>query len=223
MPDLESGQAGSFACMDRIRTKLTYANVVATLALFLALTGGAVYAASKIHSRNIAKNAVKSRNIAKNGVKARNLALGSVSSSKILDGSILPADFAPGAGASMLASLEGGSVPAGNGSYSLNPPGSFSIKAGQVALIVAAGQGTVAWDNTTAQCNAGVSFTLDGNPAGSLFFNNLATTLATSQNNALLAVVTSAGNHLLTAQRFATFCTPSSTIDFIHARVVTVG
>ncbi len=209
--------------MNRIRSKLTYANVVATLALFLALTGGAVYAANKIHSRNIAKNAVKSRNIAKNGVKARNLAAGSVSSSKILDGSILPGDFAPGAGASVLASLEGGSVPMGTGSYSLNPPGSFSLKAGQVALIVAAGQATVAWDNTIAQCNAGVNFTLDGNPAGSLFFNNISTTPATSQFNALLAVVTAAGNHLLTAQRFASFCTAGSTIDFVHARVVTFG
>src|SRR5882724_8898652 len=111
--------------MGRIRSKLTYANVVATLALFLALTGGAVYAASKIHSRNIAKNAVKSRNIAKSAVKARNLAPSSVISSKIEDGTISPADFAPGAGASVLGSFDGGSSPVAPGNYPLNG-GSFT-------------------------------------------------------------------------------------------------
>jgi hypothetical protein len=36
--------------MRRARARLTYANVVATIALFLALGGGAVFAAAKIRS-----------------------------------------------------------------------------------------------------------------------------------------------------------------------------
>jgi hypothetical protein len=209
--------------MERIRSKFTYANVVATLALFLALTGGAVFAASKIHSRNIAKNAVKSRNIAKNGVKGRNLAAGSVSSSKILDGSILPADFAPGAGASVLASLEGGSAPVGAGSYPLNPPGSFSTKAGQVALIVADGQATVAWDGSIGSCQASLIFSLDGNFMGGMAFSNVTTTPTTTRSSSVLGVVATAGNHLVTAQRSGSLCTAGSTFDFTHVRVLSVG
>ena len=55
--------------MDRLRSRLTYANVVSSLALFLALTGGAVYAAGKITTGDIAANAIKSKQIAPKAVK----------------------------------------------------------------------------------------------------------------------------------------------------------
>jgi hypothetical protein len=48
---------------ETIRKRLTYANVVATLALFLALGLGGAYAASKITSKDLAKGAVKSKAI----------------------------------------------------------------------------------------------------------------------------------------------------------------
>src|SRR3954453_10099035 len=64
----------------RIRSKLTYANVVATLALFLALGGGA-YAAFKLP-----KNSVGSKQIKKNAVN----------SSKVANGSLLAGDFKAG-------------------------------------------------------------------------------------------------------------------------------
>ena len=60
------------------RRVLTYANVVATLALFLAVSGGAVYAAS-----TLGKNAVKSGNIAKNAVKTKNIAANAVTTAKV--------------------------------------------------------------------------------------------------------------------------------------------
>jgi hypothetical protein len=74
--------------MRTLLSKLTYANVVATIALFLALGGGAVYAATQlgknaVKSKNIARNAVKSRNIASNAVKTRQLAKNAVKSKKI--------------------------------------------------------------------------------------------------------------------------------------------
>ena len=68
--------------MRRLRAGLTYVNVVATLALFLALGGGAVWAANKITSKQIGKGAVKNKNLAKNAVKAKNLAKNSVTSAK---------------------------------------------------------------------------------------------------------------------------------------------
>jgi hypothetical protein len=74
--------------MRALLRRLTYANVVATLALFLAVSGGAVMAASQlgknaVQSKNIARNAVKSQDIASNAVKTRNLAKNAVKSAKI--------------------------------------------------------------------------------------------------------------------------------------------
>ena len=61
------------------RRVLTYANVAATLALFLAVSGGVVYAAgglgkNAVKTKNIAPNAVKTKNIAPNAVKTKNIA-----------------------------------------------------------------------------------------------------------------------------------------------------
>ena len=65
---------------------LSYANVVASLALFLSVSGGVVYAAN-----NLGKNAVKSNNIASNAVKARNLAKNSVTKKSVAANAITTA------------------------------------------------------------------------------------------------------------------------------------
>ena len=59
---------------------LSYANVMATIAVFMALGGGA-YAATQLPA---------------NAVKARNIAAGAVSSSKVKNHSLLARDFKPG-------------------------------------------------------------------------------------------------------------------------------
>lgn len=97
--------------MKQLRSALTYSNVVATLALFLAISGGVAYAASHlgrnaVKSRNIAAHAVKTRNIAKNAVKKGNLAANAVTTAKVKKeaitaakvkaGTITRADLAPG-------------------------------------------------------------------------------------------------------------------------------
>jgi hypothetical protein len=64
----------------KLRTRLSYANVMATLAFFLALAGGS-YAAVTLK-----RNAVKNRHIAKNAVTAP----------KVKNASLLAQDFAPG-------------------------------------------------------------------------------------------------------------------------------
>ena len=60
--------------MRTVRSRLTYANVVSTIALFLALTGGAVYAAGKIGTDDIAANAVKTKQIAPGAVQRSDMA-----------------------------------------------------------------------------------------------------------------------------------------------------
>lgn len=87
------------------RPRLTYANVASTLALALALSMGGAYAAEKVGSNQIKKNAVKSKHIANGQVKTadlRNGAVktakvrdGAVTSSKVLDGTLQGSDFAP--------------------------------------------------------------------------------------------------------------------------------
>lgn len=66
--------------------KLNYSTVVSTLALFVALGGGA-YAAS------IAKNSVGSKQLKANSVKSAEIAKRSVASSEIENGEVLPPDL----------------------------------------------------------------------------------------------------------------------------------
>jgi hypothetical protein len=73
-----------------VRPKLSYANVVATLALFVALGG------TSLAALHLGKNSVKSKNIAKEAVHASDIAKDAVSSAKVKDGSLLAGDFKAG-------------------------------------------------------------------------------------------------------------------------------
>jgi hypothetical protein len=64
--------------MNRLRPRFTYANVVATLALFLVLTGGAAYAAN-----HLAQNSVGSRQLKKNSVTDAKIKDGTITGAKI--------------------------------------------------------------------------------------------------------------------------------------------
>jgi hypothetical protein len=67
--------------LERLRPRLTYANTIATLALFLALGGGAAYAASTL---------------GKNTVGAKQLKKNAVTGAKVKDGSLSAGDFKAG-------------------------------------------------------------------------------------------------------------------------------
>lgn len=69
--------------MKRLRSKLTYANVVSTLALFLVVAGGSAFAAA-----NLAKNSVGAKQIKKNAITTAKIADGAVTGAKIAAGSI---------------------------------------------------------------------------------------------------------------------------------------
>ncbi len=101
--------------MNSIRRHLTYANVIATLALFIALGMGSAYAAQQLGPKSVGakqlrpgavtadklrKNAVtapkieslaiKQGKIAANAVTAEKIASGAISSAKIANGSVTP-------------------------------------------------------------------------------------------------------------------------------------
>jgi hypothetical protein len=76
--------------MRRIRSKITYANVVATLALFIAL-GGVSYAAVKLP-----KNSVGEKQIKKNAVTDKKIKKSTITGDKIKNGTIKGADISLG-------------------------------------------------------------------------------------------------------------------------------
>jgi hypothetical protein len=78
------------------RTKLTYANVMATVAVFMALGGGA-YAAkvakNSVGASQIKKNAVAASELKSNAVGASEVAANAIGSAEVIDGSLLGADI----------------------------------------------------------------------------------------------------------------------------------
>jgi len=88
--------------MQAIGRRLTYANVVSTLALFLVLAGGAAYAAkvakksvgpsqlkaNAVTTAKIKANAVTTRKIKRNAVANAKIKNGAIESEKIADGSV---------------------------------------------------------------------------------------------------------------------------------------
>jgi hypothetical protein len=77
--------------MEQLRVRCSYANVVATLALFCAL-GGTSYAAVEL-----SKGSVDSEHLREGAVRGRHIDLDAVTSSRIEDGSILSRDLRRGA------------------------------------------------------------------------------------------------------------------------------
>jgi hypothetical protein len=73
--------------LGRMRSTLTYANVMSTIALFGVLGGGA-YAAARIGPDDIKRNAVRSKHIKKNQVGRKHLKRNAVSAAKIASGAV---------------------------------------------------------------------------------------------------------------------------------------
>jgi hypothetical protein len=169
----------------RVRVRITYANVVSTLALFLVLGGGAAFAATKlttsdikkgaiktkllaknaVSSAKIASNAVKTRNIAPSAVGGKQLAADSVDGSKVLNGSLTPADLL--GGASVVATATGG--PADPGSTATPLPlngGTWTQGATENDLVAVRLEATIATGPPPALCQVIINFELDGTSVG---------------------------------------------------------
>jgi hypothetical protein len=80
----------------KLRCRLTYANVVSTIALALAVGGGTAYAASKIGTQNIRYHAVTGSKVATNAVTAAKVKNSALSGADIRDNSLRGADVRNG-------------------------------------------------------------------------------------------------------------------------------
>jgi hypothetical protein len=110
--------------MRAVGRKLTYANVVATLALFLALSGGVVWAAGKIGAKNLKANAVTAGKIKRNAVTNAKIRGNAVTTVKIKDGAVDFAKLAPGTN---LVTVATSAPTAANGASAVNVPLSGAV------------------------------------------------------------------------------------------------
>ena len=78
--------------LSTIRTRLTYANVMATVAVFIAL-GGSSYAALTITGKNVKNSSLSGRDIKNNSVTGKDVK--GIRSADVTDRSLLAKDFAP--------------------------------------------------------------------------------------------------------------------------------
>jgi hypothetical protein len=151
-----------------LRSRLTYANVVATVALFLAIGGGTVYAALEL-----SKNSVKSKNIAKGAVKTADLGKKAVTSPKVRDGTIKVEDIAAGVIPKLDADVTGSATAGPQGGVNTNVTSplplsgttSFTPSAGDVSAVAAEARFTIATTSATEFCNPAVSVLVNGEPS----------------------------------------------------------
>lgn len=81
--------------MSAVRRRLTYANVIATLALFLALSGGVVWAAGKVGTKRLKAGAVTAGKIKRNAVTSVKIQSNAVTGPKIKNNAVSFAKLAP--------------------------------------------------------------------------------------------------------------------------------
>lgn len=122
--------------MQAVRRRLTYANVIATLALFLALSGGVVWASGKISGARLRPNSISAGKIKRNAVTATKIRSNAVIATKIRPGAV---DFTKlAAGTNLLASA--GTAPAAASAstptaVALSAPVTFTPTTGTLDLL----------------------------------------------------------------------------------------
>jgi hypothetical protein len=120
----------------RLRTHLTYANVLSTLCLFVLLGGTAVAVDGSLPGQNT----VGSADIINGEVQSNDLGPNSVASGKIADGSVKNAELGPNASASNTIADEGvKSIDIANGQVTSADVGNDSLTEADVADIISSG------------------------------------------------------------------------------------
>lgn len=145
--------------MRAFRSKLTYSNVIASIAMFLALTGGTVMAA-KLRSGDIAANAIKKKNLAKN--------------------SIVNADFRKKSLITQTATGGGQTVNVDPALGTIGTPlplsgkTTFTPKKGYIGLLMVEGAATLASADPVGDpgCGIGITIYVNGEAAVGLFLND---------------------------------------------------
>jgi hypothetical protein len=80
--------------LKQIRKRLTYANVMSSIAVFLILGGATAFAAKKIGANQLKANSVKTGKIVKEAVTTGKIKKGAVDNSKLADGAVTTSKIA---------------------------------------------------------------------------------------------------------------------------------
>jgi hypothetical protein len=180
------------------RPRLTYANVVSTLALFLVLGGGVAYAASKVRSGDLAPGAVHTSDVFKRAITSGKLSVGAVRSNQIAGRAVGSQQIADGAvgsqqiGAASVApsnlefpvfyaaSPAGGAAPVtvGLDPYPITDD-TWTQAPGQIEVVFGAGAARLAYDGSSPEGSCRMSFvvSLNGQQVGGGELSTSATTL----------------------------------------------
>jgi hypothetical protein len=153
--------------MDAVRRRLTYANVIATLAMFLALSGGVVWAAGKVGAGRLKPNSVTAGKIKRNAVTAAKIRSNAVTATKVKDGAIGFAKLATGT--SVVATASGGPVDAASPSpvtVPLTGTATFTPANGAVDLLSVEAKGENLGRVGEKVCDPSVVPFVNGSPWG---------------------------------------------------------
>jgi hypothetical protein len=156
----------------QIRKRLTYANVMSSIAVFLVLGGGAAIAAGQL-----GKNSVGSKQLKKNAVTTAKIKKGAVTGAKVKAGSLKASNFAAGqlpagpkgdkgdTGPSFGAFANGGCGGLGEEFDTCVSTGSVNLPSSGHVLLIASGE----WDNDDPETpeppdSGECRLSVDGNP-----------------------------------------------------------
>lgn len=231
----------------RHRSPFSYANVVATIALCLALGGGAAIAAGRVDTRNmtanavttpkIAPGAVTARRLADHAVRPRQLARRAVGSKAIANQAVTSRKIAGGAVAPnkmqfpvhFVASPTGGAQPV-TGSFDPYPlqDASWSQGPGQINVIFGEATATLAYDGDgSGNCQAYFDVRLNGMQVGGgeLHTDSSSPTEVVGMVGAqpTLDPTSEQQNELTIHIGSNGDCTPASTIDSTRFRILDFG
>jgi hypothetical protein len=143
--------------------RLSYSNVVATLALFISVGLGGAYAADKITSKDLAKDAVTSKAIKNKTVRNKDVKSETLTAQQLKDGSIGTAELS--AGAVGTAAIADRSV----------SPGDLAAAEAPVELALRNGvEGDCVWAATLAGVGDEEAITVRRNQLGEVFLEGVA-------------------------------------------------
>lgn len=167
--------------MKQIRKRLTYANVMSSLAVFLILGGGAAYAAlgkNTVGTKQLKKNAVTTQKVKNGAVTTGKLANGAVTSEKLADNAVTTSKISNDAvtGDKVKESTLG-QVPSAaiatnaSNATTANGPIAFAHVSAGGTLLDARGVSLVAGANENFYCFTGLAFEPRGVQATTDYWN----------------------------------------------------
>ncbi len=200
--------------MRAIRSKLSYSNVIASIAMFFALTGGTVMAA-KLTSGDLAPNSVKKKQLAKNSVTKDDFAKGALIVSTATGG---------GQPANLAATAPAAALP-----LPLSGKTTFTPKKGAVGLVMAEAKATLASVAPPAGCGVFIDILVNGEIIYTLTLFDTPDNVTTGSTGAPFTdtdwgsapIGLTGGSQKISAQYNgdATDCSPTSKIDQLKVAV----